>query len=149
MMKLSTQADYAVRAVCELARHAPGAIVQTRAIAEAQGIPESYLAKVMQELARAEIVRTMRGHQGGVALARPAETISVRDVFEAIEGPVALRRCRQRGEPCAEPKCVTHEFWASVESLLTKELESMSFAALAVYKLNPGGRATAATTPGR
>jgi len=148
-MKLSTQADYAMRAVCELARHAPGAMVQTRAIAEAQGIPESSLAKVMQELARADLVRTTRGHQGGVALARPADAISVRDVFEAIEGPVALRRCRQRLDRCGESKCATHDFWASVESLLVQELESMSFAALAAYKLNPGGRTTAATTAGR
>jgi Rrf2 family iron-sulfur cluster assembly transcriptional regulator len=140
-VKLSTQADYAVRAVYELARLAPGTLVHTRTIAAAQGIPEGYLAKVIQELVRAGVVRTFRGKQGGVLLARPASEISVREVCEAIEGPVLLCRCRQRAEPCGDEPCDTHDFWFSVESLLTMELENVSFAALAGPKPNRGAQA--------
>lgn len=130
-MKLSTQADYAVRAVYELACRDPGAVVHTCDIAAAQAIPGARLAKVIQDLARADVVRTQRGQLGGVMLARGADRISVREVVEAVEGPILLCRCRQRVEPCGDEECDTHEFWSGVERLLTEELEMTTFAALA------------------
>ena len=130
-MKLSTQADYAVRAMYELSCHEPGSVLHTGDIAAAQRIPGARLAKVIQDLARADLVRTQRGQQGGVMLARPAERISVRDVYEAVEGPIMLCRCRQRVEPCGDETCDTHEFWSGVEALLAGALESTTFAALA------------------
>ena len=129
-MKLSTQADYAVRAVYELARHEPGAVLHTGDIAAAQHIPGARLAKVVQDLARAGLVRTQRGQQGGVMLARPAGRITVRDVYEAVEGPILLCRCRQRVEPCGDDVCDTHAFWSGVETLLIEELQTVTFAAL-------------------
>ena len=130
-MKLSTHADYAVRAVFELACREPGAVVHTCDIASAQAIPGARLIKVLQDLARADLVRTQRGHLGGVMLARPAEAITVRDVYEAVEGPIMLCRCRQRVEPCRDSGCDTHDFWRGVEALLTGELQNVTFAALA------------------
>lgn len=129
-MKLSTQADYAVRAVFELARHAPGAVLHTDEIAEVQGIPKARLAKVVQDLARADLVRTIRGRQGGVVLARPAASISVREVYEAVEGPILMCRCHQRAERCGDRVCDTHALWEGVERLLNEELETVTFAAL-------------------
>jgi len=142
-MKLSTQADYAVRAVYELSRRESGSVLHTCDIASAQRIPPARLAKVVQDLARAGLVRTQRGQQGGVILARPPERITVRDVYEAVEGPILLCRCRQRVEPCGDDPCDTHDFWSGVESLLVEELETTTFAALA----DPRRRAPG--TPGR
>jgi Rrf2 family iron-sulfur cluster assembly transcriptional regulator len=138
-MKLSTQADYAVRAVYELSLHEPGTVLHTGDIAAAQHIPVPRLAKVIHDLARAGLVRTQRGQQGGVMLARPPAQISVRDAYEAVEGPILLCRCRQRVEPCGGDVCDTHEFWHGVETLLTGELETVTFAALA----DPRRRASA------
>jgi Rrf2 family protein len=138
-MKLSTQADYAVRAVYELALHEPGTVLHTGDIAAAQHIPVPRLAKVIHDLARADLVRTQRGHLGGVMLARPPAQITVRDVYEAVEGPILLCRCRQRVEPCGDDVCDTHEFWHGVETLLTGELQTVTFAALA----DPRRRASA------
>ena len=76
-------------------------------------------------------------------LARPAGDITVRDVYEAVEGPILLCRCRQRVERCGEDVCDTHEFWRGVETLLSEELQSMTFAALA------GPRRPAPGTHGR
>lgn len=129
-MRLSTQADYAVRAVYELASHDPGALLHTGDIAAAQRIPGPRLAKVVHDLARADLVRTQRGHQGGVMLARPAAEITVRDVYEAVEGPIILCRCRQRVEACVDDGCDTHDFWHGVETLLNEELQTTTFAAL-------------------
>lgn len=140
-MKLSTQVDYAVRAMFELARHEPGAMLHTCDIAAAQHIPTSRLAKVMQDLARSGLVRTLRGQRGGVMLARPATGITVRDVYEAVEGPILLCRCRQRVEPCGDDACDTHEFWSGVEMLLSEELQTVTFAALAdSRRRTPGTR---------
>jgi Rrf2 family protein len=142
-MKLSTQADYAVRAVYELSRHEAGSVVHTSDIAAAQRIPGARLAKVVQDLARAGLVRTMRGQQGGVVLARPAADITVRDVYEAVEGPILLCRCHQRVEPCGDDACDTHQFWSGVETLLTQELQTVTFAALADTRRCPPAAAAA------
>ncbi len=146
-MRLSTKADYAVRAVLELARHEPGAVVHTDTIARSQAIPGSRLSKVLQELARADLVRTYRGSGGGVALARPPAEISVRQVYEAVEGPVLLCRCHQRVEPCGDVPCETHDFWQGVESLLVEELDTTTFAAL-VRRTRSGATGTAAGAAG-
>lgn len=130
-MKLSTQVDYAVRAVYELARHEAGVMLHTDEIATAQRVPKARLTKVVQDLARADLVRTVRGRQGGVALARPATEITVRDVYEAVEGPILMCRCRQRPDTCDDPSCETHAFWQGIETLLNEELETVTFADLA------------------
>ena len=55
----------------------------------------------------------------------------MRDVYEAVEGPILLCRCRQRVEPCGDDRCDTHAFWHGVETLLSEELQTVTFAALA------------------
>jgi len=133
-MRLSTQADYGVRAVYELALREPGAVVQTRDIAAAQGLPEGYLAKVIQSLVRAGLIRSTRGTGGGVSLARPRDQISVRDVFEAVDGPLELHRCAATHQACDPGPCGTHVFWQRIEDVLTAELERMDFEALALCR---------------
>ena len=107
-----------------------GAIVQTSVIAEAQHIPGACLSKALQELARADLVRTHRGARGGVSLVRQPDEITVRQVYEAVEGPVLLRRCRRRVERCGDEQCVTHDFWGGIEAMLEEQLEATTFAAL-------------------
>ena len=63
----------------------------------------------------------------------------MRDVYEAVEGPILLCRCRQRVEPCGDDACDTHEFWSGVETLLTQELQTVTFAALADQGRRPQG----------
>jgi Rrf2 family protein len=134
-VRLSTQADYAVRAMLELARSGEGVWRRTDEIAAAQRIPPARLAKVLKELARADLVRTQRGQGGGVALARAADRITVLDAYEAVEGPILLCRCRQRPGGCGDDgECETHGFWRAVEERLRQELRSTTFAALAARR---------------
>jgi Rrf2 family protein len=139
-VKLSIQADYAVRAVYELARRGPGSLAHTEDIAGAQGVPASALAKVVQDLARAGVVRTQRGQRGGVTLARDAGRITVLQVIEAIEGPVELCRCRMRVH-CDTAPCEVHDLWSSLEDVLTRELDEVTFAALIERRETPAGGA--------
>ena len=91
-VRISAKADYAVRAVIELAAAPEGANVSAREIASAQEIPQNFLENILAELRRAGIVHTHRGPGGGSTLARPADTISVGEILLAIDGPLAAVR---------------------------------------------------------
>jgi Rrf2 family protein len=91
-MRISAKADYAVRAVIELAAAPEGASLSAREIAVAQAIPQNFLENILAELRRAGIVHTHRGPGGGSSLARPASTITVAEILLAIDGPLAAVR---------------------------------------------------------
>jgi Rrf2 family protein len=87
-MRLSLQAQYAVCGVFDLAYNGGGEPVQVRVIGERQRIPSRYLEQIFQRLRRAHLVLGKRGPGGGYTLARPASEITLRDVIEAVEGPL-------------------------------------------------------------
>lgn len=128
-MQLTRQADYAMRAVIYLAAF-PQARIQD--ISRAQYIPREYLAKIIQKLAQADIVTTHRGVGGGIALARAPEEITLLDVFEAIDGPVALNRCFVRSDECPrESYCAVHEELEHIGKSLAGMFADVNFAQLA------------------
>jgi Rrf2 family protein len=88
-MRFSQQAQYAICGMFDLAYGDPRAPVQVRVIGERQRIPERYLEQIFQRLRKAELVRGKRGPGGGYVLARPAGDITLRDILEAVEGPLA------------------------------------------------------------
>jgi Rrf2 family protein len=87
-MKVSTRAWYGLMAMVELGLRERQGRVQVREISESQGIPEEYLEQLMLALKRAGLVRSQRGVRGGYILARSASQITVREILEALEGPV-------------------------------------------------------------
>ncbi len=89
-MRVSAKVDYALRAMLELA--AAGALVKAEQLATAQGIPQKFLEGILLDLRHAELVTSRRGVDGGYALGRPAEQISLADVIRAVEGPIATVR---------------------------------------------------------
>ena len=91
-MRISAKADYAVRAVLELAAVPTGASLSAREIATAQEIPQNFLENILAELRRAGVVHTHRGPGGGSSLARPAADITVGEILLAIDGPLAAVR---------------------------------------------------------
>lgn len=128
-MEITRQADYAMRAVLYLATYR---LASTREIAEAQSVPREYLAKIVQELARAGIVRTQRGVGGGITLARPPEEITLLDVLEAIEGPVAVNRCFSHPNECPrESFCAVHHEMYFIQKSLAQMFSRINFARLA------------------
>jgi Rrf2 family protein len=88
-MNISARCEYACRAVVELARreHAEEPVT-AQTIAEHRSIPEKYLVHILLQLKRAGLVRSVRGAQGGYLLAKPADTVTLLDVIEAIDGPI-------------------------------------------------------------
>lgn len=87
-MRLSHQVQYAICGVFDIAYNGRGEPVQIRVISERQAIPGRYLEQIFQRLRRAGIVASKRGPGGGYRLARSPARISLREIVEAVEGPV-------------------------------------------------------------
>lgn len=83
-----------------LARRGRGVTMMLEEISQEEGIPASFLGKILQNLTKAGLIRSVRGNGGGFTLARDAEQISLLEVFEAIEGKMALQRCLQSPTSC-------------------------------------------------
>jgi Rrf2 family transcriptional regulator, nitric oxide-sensitive transcriptional repressor len=91
-MKLSQTGEYALRAVVWLADHG-GAPLTTAELSSGTCIPPGYLSKVMQTLARQDLVRTQRGPGGGFTLVRPPDELSILDVINAVDPLKPIERC--------------------------------------------------------
>ena len=131
-MRLTRQGDYAVRVMHDLASHAPDRPILRAQIQARQDVPAAYLAKIVQALARAGLVRTLPGARGGVTLNTPAESITLLQVIEAVEGPIQLNRCVEAPGACPRDRfCPVHPVWMRLQALLVRELSSVTMAALA------------------
>jgi Rrf2 family protein len=87
-MKLSRASDYALHALASITKQDPDRPVPSHVVAQAQGIPERFLLKVLKPLVSAGLLRSVRGPNGGYRLARPAKDITVLQVIEAVDGPI-------------------------------------------------------------
>ncbi len=98
----------------------------------AQYVPQEYLAKILQKLARTGIVTTQRGVGGGISLSRPPDRITLLEVVEAMEGPVVLSRCfTNPGECPRESYCAVHEELARIGNSLAMMFSKVNFEQLA------------------
>jgi Rrf2 family protein len=107
-MRLSNLADYAVVLMGAVARHCGEARVSSATLAAETGVPAATAQKLVHRLTRAGLLRAVRGSGGGVKLTRPAAAISLADIVEAIEGPIAMTGCTKSGDcGCViAPACV-------------------------------------------
>ena len=130
-MRISAKADYAIRAMVELAAAGEGPVKGDR-IAQAQAIPIKFLENIMVDLRNAGLVRSQRGAEGGYWLARPAEEINLAAVIRAVDGPLAsVRGTRSEElayEGSAEP---LRDVWIAVRASLRSVLESVTLAHVA------------------
>jgi len=128
-MQITRQADYALRAINFLAHLEPNQRASTSQIAEEKSIPPSFLAKIISQLSIAGLIHTSRGARGGVSLARSPEQISILEVVEAIDGPVALNECTLSPKSCPfSEDCTIHDIWMDTQRTLVQHLKNTSFA---------------------
>ena len=131
-MEITQQADYAVRAVLELALQPPGVRLSCETIAQRHTIPLAFLTKICARLVTEGILQSRRGVKGGVQLARPADEINLLQVVEAIDGPITFNRCNRKPSECARSRtCPVHSVWSELCREFRGRLASYTFAAIA------------------
>jgi Rrf2 family protein len=134
-MQLTREGDYGIRSVLYLARQPYKKISFVTEISEEYKIPRSFLAKILQKLVKAKIVRSYRGVKGGFSLARQAKDIAVLDVLEAIEGRLTMNICLADKKKCDFSRnCPIHGVWANVQTKVTEVLKKSNFEDLARHK---------------
>ncbi|MFQ3667118.1 MAG: SUF system Fe-S cluster assembly regulator [Sphingomonadaceae bacterium] len=133
MLRLSNFADYGVVIMTAAAR-ADGALVSASHVSGMTGIPVPTVAKLMNHLARANLLVSHRGVAGGFALSRDAADISLADIVEAIDGPIALTHCCTENRETCEllSHCAVRLHWEPVNRAVREALSKVSLAALAI-----------------
>lgn len=131
-MRLSSMADYAVVTMTAAARHCGGARVSAAQLAEETGLPAPTVQKLVSRLTSAGLLRSSRGAGGGLKLARPAAAITLADIIEAVEGPIALTTCiDQERESCSlDACCSVKPHWPVVNAAMRGALAGVSLTQL-------------------
>lgn len=131
-MQLTRAADYAIRVMIHLAAPALEERVSLPELATATETPESFLSKVLQALARAGLIVSRRGQSGGFQISQRGRIATMRDVIEAIDGPIRLNVCLMSGRSCQRSAhCVAHPVWAEAQQAMLEVLSRSTMTELA------------------
>lgn len=128
-MQIPRKVDYAIRAAIYLAAQDPEKTCSSGEIAENQGIPRKFLEKIIQNLTRSGLVKSKRGSDGGYSLARPTHEITLRDIIEAVEGPITLN-------VLMDERNTGLVVWSEIQR---KIIDTFAHTTLADAKLTPSG----------
>ena len=126
-MRLSTKAQYAVRAMVSLNLYADGAPMSLKAIAAREDISLTYLEQLFVKLRRGKIVDSVRGPGGGYVLARPADRIRVDEIIDSVEETLVPVSCMDQDGSCScVDQCVTHSVWQGLGGRIRQFLSSIN-----------------------
>jgi Rrf2 family protein len=118
-MQLTRAGDYAVRVMIHLAKTPRGTRVSLPVLAAATAAPSSFLSKVLQSLTRAHLVTSQRGPAGGFEMSASGRRASMREVIEAIDGPMNLNVCLRNDQACSRRHwCPAHPVWVKAQEAL-------------------------------
>lgn len=124
-MKLSTRGKYGLYAMYYLTTHNGMGPQPLQSIATI-GVPKQYLEQILGNLRRAGLVSTVRGAQGGYQMAKEPQQISLRDVIDAVEGPIELSECTSTEQVCQKAgTCPVRRVWQRVTDSINNELEKI------------------------
>ncbi len=125
MMRLTRKLRFAIEAVLDIAYNASDVPVQSKEIAERQGIPRRYLEQVLQHLVRADILRGVRGPRGGYRLARERRRIALAEIVRIVsEIELSESAAGDAGSPLG--KAVLEPIWSEIEAAAMRQLETIS-----------------------
>ncbi len=126
-MKLSTKGRYGLKAMFELSLHEQNGPVPLKHIAKKQNISEQYLEQIFSNLRKSNLVKSVRGSQGGYLLAKKAIDITVGDILTVLEGPVSLSDCVLDEDKCENSdKCVTKVVWEKIKKGIEDVIDSIT-----------------------
>ncbi len=126
-VKISEAASLAIHAAGILAG-TDGGQASAEAMADALGVSKSHLVKVLQRLAKAGLVRSNRGPGGGYSLTRPPQEVSIREVYEMVEGAMDVDTCAMEVPTCGWASCVLGDLFCRVGKEVSEQMEKMTIA---------------------
>ena len=130
-MKLNTKSRYAVMAMVDIASQDVSSCVSLSQIAERQDLPLQYLEQLFSKLRRSNLVKSVRGTNGGYELAKPAGDIRVYDIILSADAPVKATRCNsheEKGCHTTGKQCNSHHLWHELEHVMHDYLIQISLA---------------------
>lgn len=123
----SVATKYAIRAVCHIAHIPPGSRVQVKEISESLDIPQAFLSKILQDLARKGILVSTKGPGGGFQLNCSPEKTNLYSLVKAVEGPMPEGECVLGLILCAdETKCPIHDTWKEIQGAFVERMKATS-----------------------
>lgn len=128
-MKLSTKGQYGVKAMFDLALNYGDDPISLKGIAERQGISEYYLEQLMATLRRENLVKSVRGAQGGYVLSRDPSEITVGEILDVLEGPIEISECVTDDEnvECSRVHyCPTRLIWVKIKTVINDVVNSIT-----------------------
>lgn len=131
-MNLTSKSRYALKIMMDLAHFSHQPLVRRSDIASRQGIPTDYLDQIMIRLRAGKLVQSTRGRSGGYRLARPAEEITMWDLFSSVEESIVPVECISKGHSCDfEASCVSKNAWVEIFSAIRGSLSKITLASIA------------------
>lgn len=129
-MKLSTKGRYGLMAMYQLAEHYGEGPISLNSIAESEGLSEAYLEQLFSMLKKNELIKSVRGAQGGYLLSRSPEEIRIGEIIQALEGELMLSCCKEpRDTPCEKlDNCATKDILEKLQTRMEGVLDSMTLA---------------------
>lgn len=136
-MRITQEADYAMRIVCKLAESArsdgDGVIVGAAEIAESTDITQRFTLTILRKLVLGGTVRSFKGKNGGYSLQKEAKDISFREIIELIDGPIAISRCVETWRECSKQgfnknECRVHNIFVMINNEMARKLEKVTVA---------------------
>jgi len=138
-MQITKAAEYGVLGLIALSRRPQGEVVMIDVLCEEEAVPKSFLGKIFQSLCKSGLIGSSRGSGGGFYLAKPASEISVLEVLESIEGPIALQKCLETDSGCEHTRgCALCGLLAEAQDRMKAVFAGTSLATLAGRHLPNG-----------
>ncbi len=126
-MRITHESDYALRILTAMA--ALDKVVDAGTISEMTSVTPRFALKILHKLVKGGIISSFKGTRGGYKLARPAEQITLRQVIELIDGPIAIARCVDSDEECSlncdKAACIYHHIFDGISFELAKKLDAI------------------------
>lgn len=129
-MTINQESDYAFRIVLMLCKEGLNNRLDAKLLSEKGNIPLRFLLKLTRKLTQAGIVKSFRGINGGYTILKEPKNITLKDVIEAIQGPIIVQRCIYDKEACSANKighCSIHKALGGIQNTIVEELQKVNF----------------------
>ena len=138
-MKISTKGRYGLRIMLDLASHSADRLRLIRDIAHSEQISEKYVSRLVIELRRAGMVTSIRGARGGLRIAKRPEEITLLEIVEAMEGPLAIVECVETADICPRSSfCETRKVWRQLNSDIRELMGKVTLADIKGKRVDTG-----------